>query len=1414
MSSLVRKTLAVTLAVVMFVMDGALINAAESNFWSQRHKAAKIAAQAQEDSAPLALATGTPLDNIFQGMPSLDKAPLTPSLSTAAMKSVPKGFLGQHKELLSALPFQYGDIRHIALPQGKAKGVVVNIQDIHMNLEAQRNMAGAVESLMTKGQAGLLALEGAFGDTRVELYRTFPNKEALRMAADYMLRKNGITGPVFAALTHKGNIPPIVGVDDKAHYDANVQAYVQSAPAQAKTKEHIASLQKDLSEQKTKVYNPELQKLDAVVEGYRSGTTALGDYLKALRDAAPDRTPTAGQQFLKTLDAEESLDFTQVENQRTRLITKLSKSLSDKQVQELVQYSLAYRAGQMRYADFYRNLKDLTAKAGVKLNEYPAMDAYVKYVIQADGIDAATLFKEMGKWEQTAYDRLTRTEEEKTLAQKSKSLSLSNKLADFSLTRHEWEDYAALKVNTSLALSTFEGFYTEAQSRDDAMVQNLLKAMETNKTKSAVLVTGGFHTEGIADKLKSQGWAVVTYTPKITKVDTENGSAYLSVFTREKTPLEKLFAGEKLFITDNPERTLDSGTAVAPLAAVAAPAGVLSEENEKAVEEIAEVVAGRDVGVEVVASGQGTEEVSVTVGAQTVKEGFTETPGADGTPTLQDAGSEQGDKGVGKRNKEKGIFTTATAWVLSIVSLLIVSAFQSAGAAVLNENVATQIASAAAEPSTAAWALGMVDPSGITQIVLLTVGTIAILFALSKMVSSLNATQRAAAAGNIVKGALVALLLLASPGAIAADDSIDGGVLFSVAVLALLALAVFRFAGPSGNRAPHLPPPPPLGPGEVRLDYVIVLGPAPEAADVMPTIGGLPRFNAANTTKEIADQVAQAQSAGFRPVVVVNNAEEQEKLEALIRQRGIRLSGGQILNRSDSDAAERADLILRGLDTPVLLALTGLVTISLPTALRGREEEILAALRKAAENSEAARERLKFLTATRQSILNHLSRVLFLSHRGGDRVGPEDIDAGFSLEAFFQNRGLAGYRETILESLSSLVFKEETSVPLYTAIKTLVGNEYYLLGWIRSIRENTIHPPRIISVGFTPDTFNPASTLADSNALGEFLYQIVRGIPAHLISQGERTPGHSDYNPLTLHYRFLGEIVLDTINSHGYSKDEAGLKQAILHLAASPEELALQLNETGRVHADRRIIVSKIRDSLLDITPGATKLDLNNGTFAGRVFKTVALVGEKRVINALRLILPAKDIPDASVTRNNVQAVTDARTDLFTRDSNKPAKTVLFSQDEEEVLSAIRDLIAANTANRDESKEDIEKHVRADIHTTDEIWNGEKVKALLTSYQYAGAEILQETFYAELTEETILEAVGPENLKGYNVTLAYGEGISVLDSSVFENSNVGKELAESNPAIYLALIQVLTLKKLVAQLAAEMELVRIIRTNA
>lgn len=180
------------------------------------------------------------------------------------------------------------------------------------------------------------------------------------------------------------------------------------------------------------------------------------------------------------------------------------------------------------------------------------MEQYIRYVLLADGINAEALLSDLMSLERKAYASLAKTPEALALVNKSRVEYLSEKLVDFSLTPEEWKEYRTVSDGDT-GLSSFESFYQEADSRDHAMAKNVLKAIQ-GKTgaRLAILVTGGYHSPGLTAQLTQAGATVISVVPKIEKLETTQGATYLSVFTQEKTPLEKLFAGEKLFLAQNP----------------------------------------------------------------------------------------------------------------------------------------------------------------------------------------------------------------------------------------------------------------------------------------------------------------------------------------------------------------------------------------------------------------------------------------------------------------------------------------------------------------------------------------------------------------------------------------------------------------------------------------------------------------------------------------------------------------------------------------------------------------------------------------------------------------------------------------------------------------------------------------------
>jgi hypothetical protein len=616
------KLSALGLSVALLATQSLFAYQPEKSFWSQRRQAARRTHAPVSASLPLAGAGEGSLAAQFPS-PQHFRSPLSQTVARA----VPKSFTMDHAQLLASLSPTHGTVRKVSLGLNPAPAgpVVIHIQDVHMNAEAQGNIRETLAGLLNSGQVGLIALEGSTNDIVLQPFVDFSNRKAVELTANYLLRENKISGPIHAAMTAQRQLPRILGIDDPVHYAANVQAYKDSAPKLEETRLRVIEQQKELDEQKKAVFSPTLLTLDQTVTDYRNDKVSLGNYVLALQEALHPSKNSSDYKvvslFLNALKIERTLDFKQVEVERKRLIDRLTRSLNNQEIKSLMAQSVAYRTGELRYGDFYAQLKETCQKKGIHLADFPAMNEYIRYILLVDGIDADQLLNEISSLEKSAYGQLAKSSEEKALVARSRHLWLTARLVDFSLIPQEWQEYKAAGGKDTY-LAPFESFYQEAETRDTAMAQNLLSALNDKHSKTgsvtapiAVLVTGGFHADGMARQLTRQGVTVISYVPKIEKVDTTQSSAYLSVFTQEKTPLEKLFQGEKLFLSH--DTVTATKTVATPI--VLGMHSLLDEQSNLPIEEKEALLSflkeetGKDVEVEVREVGRELDNGSVNV---------------------------------------------------------------------------------------------------------------------------------------------------------------------------------------------------------------------------------------------------------------------------------------------------------------------------------------------------------------------------------------------------------------------------------------------------------------------------------------------------------------------------------------------------------------------------------------------------------------------------------------------------------------------------------------------------------------------------------------------------------------------------------------------------------------------------------
>jgi hypothetical protein len=155
--------------------------------------------------------------------------------------------------------------------------LVIHIQDVHGNEQAQRRIGESIESLVSHGLVSAVGLEGASGSISIQRFRDYQNREAVRRAADYLLGEQKISGPIYAALTGNGPWPLTMGIEDPVLYGANVAAYRAAAPAQEKTRARLARERAQIEMNKKSLYSPPLLAcLRPVRPGLRRSAVVVG----------------------------------------------------------------------------------------------------------------------------------------------------------------------------------------------------------------------------------------------------------------------------------------------------------------------------------------------------------------------------------------------------------------------------------------------------------------------------------------------------------------------------------------------------------------------------------------------------------------------------------------------------------------------------------------------------------------------------------------------------------------------------------------------------------------------------------------------------------------------------------------------------------------------------------------------------------------------------------------------------------------------------------------------------------------------------------------------------------------------------------------------------------------------------------
>ncbi|MCX5693486.1 MAG: (d)CMP kinase [Candidatus Omnitrophica bacterium] len=462
--------------------------------------------------------------------------------------------------------------------------LIVHIQDLHTNPEAEYNLAKILEVLLNDYKMGLVCSEGADGVVDTSSVSTFPDSQVREKISKIFVNAGELTGEEYLSITKYPDLP-IWGIESKDIYFRNIIDFNKIMKFNPGSQIFISQAKKALEELKARIYTKELIELDQKEADYKAQKIESPEYVKYLLDSAASQPRSKNilsnykniGLLTETIDAEKKIDQLKIMNESQKLLLNLQSSLNAKSLNSdmdsLMAKSSLFKDQKISPFSFYSYLKDLANKHlkdefGAK---YPNLNGFVDYLTKLNSLDSTKLFIELEDLNFEIKQALSRTDEQKTLIKALRNISflegffnlkVSNEELDYYLNNKDFHKVAFFesflkpaikKYNISTFidynpdlidshLTELEDFYKVVKDRDIAMVNNSISEIEKRNSKVSALIAGGFHTKGITKLLKEKGYSYIVISPySKTGINEEN---YHYLLSGQRKPLMEL--AEKL----------------------------------------------------------------------------------------------------------------------------------------------------------------------------------------------------------------------------------------------------------------------------------------------------------------------------------------------------------------------------------------------------------------------------------------------------------------------------------------------------------------------------------------------------------------------------------------------------------------------------------------------------------------------------------------------------------------------------------------------------------------------------------------------------------------------------------------------------------------------------------------------------
>jgi len=373
------------------------------------------------------------------------------------------------------------------------------------------------------------------------------------------------------------------GIEDLAAYKKDREAFINVVENEKTAEKFLGSLRATIDKRFSSKLNKDLLNLVRQEEAFGSGTVSFEGWLKVLGEASrkhlkldlsdafyQDQYPFLIRYYrLQTIGSKINREKAMTEFQP--FIKELEERKISKEIVELFRKEAGMsspgaltspeeRAGPVLDSRFrgndpkaikgYSPLRHAFDEAFEKLpkdfsmKSWPDWTLYAQHLILMQEMEGKGLHEETVLLKDKIETTLAKTDDEKEYLAAVRQLYLLRRLFSLELTRSEYEELLTLSQSRQAAKSQRGGmetlypgdlpvfqaamtFYATAVVRENIMFVNALKRMKEQKQDRAVIVTGGFHTDGLKELAKSKGCSYLQITPRINEITKRDHEIYL-----------------------------------------------------------------------------------------------------------------------------------------------------------------------------------------------------------------------------------------------------------------------------------------------------------------------------------------------------------------------------------------------------------------------------------------------------------------------------------------------------------------------------------------------------------------------------------------------------------------------------------------------------------------------------------------------------------------------------------------------------------------------------------------------------------------------------------------------------------------------------------------------------------------------